>query len=345
MKKVVMVNLNGRAYQVEEDGYNELKSYLEKAGKTLGSNPDKEEIIADIEQAVADKCDGELVGAKNVVSTEAVGRILGKIGPVQEGSDDENIQLQSVADAQRKLYRLPKEGKIAGVCAGLAAYFGTDTTIMRLIFVILVFVTQGIMILVYLLLAIAMPEAKKPEDIAEAYGRPNTAKEIVGRIKDAATDRDTVQRIGDVINIVGKAIAKLLMYISAVIFGSLSLLWVWLIGTIGLGGAQLHAELAALNGIKQIVFVTAVYVVVAMPFFITVRVMERIGREEYKSRGDDVVYGTLVAMIVAATVVISAYFSVYTNTVGTYLDNNNGQFQIGSHVYCVDEAKCGDGAH
>ena len=33
--------------------------------------------------------------------------------------------------------RIPGEGKIAGVCAGLAAYFDTDVTIVRLVWVIL----------------------------------------------------------------------------------------------------------------------------------------------------------------------------------------------------------------
>ena len=33
--------------------------------------------------------------------------------------------------------RLPDEGKIAGVCAGLAAYFDVDVTVVRLVWVIL----------------------------------------------------------------------------------------------------------------------------------------------------------------------------------------------------------------
>ena len=52
MKKVVTINLNGRAYQVEEAGYEAMKTYLAKAEKTLEANPDKDEILADIEQAI-----------------------------------------------------------------------------------------------------------------------------------------------------------------------------------------------------------------------------------------------------------------------------------------------------
>jgi phage shock protein C len=37
----------------------------------------------------------------------------------------------------KRLYRIPGEGKIGGVCAGLAEYFSVDPTIVRLIFVLL----------------------------------------------------------------------------------------------------------------------------------------------------------------------------------------------------------------
>jgi len=37
----------------------------------------------------------------------------------------------------KRLYRIPGEGMIGGVCAGLAEYFSVDPTIVRLIFVLL----------------------------------------------------------------------------------------------------------------------------------------------------------------------------------------------------------------
>ena len=56
----------------------------------------------------------------------------------------------------RKLYRKPNEQMIAGVCSGLAEYFSLDTTIVRLLFVLLFFL-GGHGILVYLILWIVMP--------------------------------------------------------------------------------------------------------------------------------------------------------------------------------------------
>ena len=53
MNKVITINLHGNAYQLEEAGYDSLRAYLDDAARQLEGNPDKDEIIADIEQAIA----------------------------------------------------------------------------------------------------------------------------------------------------------------------------------------------------------------------------------------------------------------------------------------------------
>lgn len=69
-----------------------------------------------------------------------------------------------MANMNKQLYRLPKEGKIFGVCAGLASYFDIDVTLMRVVFVLLTFATGGAMIFVYIVLAIVMPVAGSNDD-------------------------------------------------------------------------------------------------------------------------------------------------------------------------------------
>ncbi len=75
----------------------------------------------------------------------------------------------------KKLYRLPSEGMIGGVCAGLGAYLTTDPTIIRLICVFLFFagMSGG---LIYILMWLIVPvkamessstaETKKLDDLA-----------------------------------------------------------------------------------------------------------------------------------------------------------------------------------
>jgi phage shock protein C len=53
----------------------------------------------------------------------------------------------------RKLYLDKENGKIAGVCAGLADYFGKDVTMVRIIYVIATCIWPPIMICAYIFMA------------------------------------------------------------------------------------------------------------------------------------------------------------------------------------------------
>lgn len=55
------------------------------------------------------------------------------------------------------LTRSTKDRMVAGVCAGLAEYIGIDPTVMRLIFVLLFFVTGPGVLLAYLIMALIVP--------------------------------------------------------------------------------------------------------------------------------------------------------------------------------------------
>ena len=68
MQKVIAINLNGHAYQLDEPAYDLLRAYLDRAEVQLKDNPDREEIIADLEQAIADKCNRFLGPHKTVVT-------------------------------------------------------------------------------------------------------------------------------------------------------------------------------------------------------------------------------------------------------------------------------------
>lgn len=57
-----------------------------------------------------------------------------------------------------KIQRSRSDKLIAGVCAGLARYFGVDATIVRLVFALLFFITHGAMLPIYVILWIIMPQ-------------------------------------------------------------------------------------------------------------------------------------------------------------------------------------------
>jgi phage shock protein C len=57
----------------------------------------------------------------------------------------------------KSLYRSNTNRMLAGVCAGLADYMNMDPTVMRLIFVLLFFVTGPGVLLAYFIMALIVP--------------------------------------------------------------------------------------------------------------------------------------------------------------------------------------------
>lgn len=62
---------------------------------------------------------------------------------------------------EKKLTRSLNDRMLAGVCAGLADYLGMDPTVIRLIFVLLFFVSGPGILLAYLIMMIIVPEEPK----------------------------------------------------------------------------------------------------------------------------------------------------------------------------------------
>lgn len=203
MNKVITINLNGNAYQLEEAGYEALRDYLDHAARQLGGNPDKAEIMADIEQAIADKCRAVLGAYRTVVSTPDIKTIIAEMGPVDDGSAGAGQKTgdpaasagpktagdeAGAASSPKRLYRV-KEGKmIGGVCNGIAAYFAIDVSFVRLLFLVLAFLTFGTAVLVYLAMMIVVPIADTAAAKAAAFGIPATAQEFIRRAREGYYD-------------------------------------------------------------------------------------------------------------------------------------------------------------
>jgi len=196
MQKVVGINLNGRAYHVEEAGYEALRAYLDGAGARLADNPDRAEIVGDLEQAIADKCDRLLGPHKTVVAAAEVDRILDEMGPVDPGDADAAPAAgggtKAGGDAApKRLYLIRERAMISGVCAGIAAYLNVDVTIVRVVCVLLAFLTKGAIIVVYGVLPFVIPYAETPEERAAARGQAFSAKNLIEQAKRNYADLRT----------------------------------------------------------------------------------------------------------------------------------------------------------
>ena len=230
MRKVVTISLNNNAYQIEEGGYEALRAYLEEAQGKLREDPDRSEILADLEQAIADKCSQTLRPHKSVVTNEEVARILGEMGPVDGAPSAASAQGAAAGQAQgetqtggaegtagaggsmgdgtamggggagggagaqpgagpapKRLYQIREGAMISGVCNGIAAYFGFDVSVVRVIFVVLALLTWGLWALVYIALMFIIPYASTSEERAAAHGLPFNAQQLVEQWKKQYT--------------------------------------------------------------------------------------------------------------------------------------------------------------
>jgi len=123
--------------------------------------------------------------------------------------------------------RLPDEGKIAGVCAGLAAYFDVDVTVVRLVWVILSIV-PGVFIggLVAYIAAWILTPVARPQDHVLPVGRlarSETDKQIAGVCGGLA------EFFGVDSTIVRLAAVILAIYPGAIIGGVVAYLIAWFI--------------------------------------------------------------------------------------------------------------------
>lgn len=186
MNKIVTISLNGNAYQLEEDGHQALQTYLQQAQNRLADNPDKDEIVRDLEQAIADKLQRFLNVRKTVVTGAEVARVIAEMGPV-EGAD-ETAQEKVDGPKPKKLYRIQQGAVFAGVANGMAAYFDIDVTLVRIIFIALTIFSGGIWIVAYVAMAIFIPRAETPQEISHARGTPFNAQEVMDRAHRFAED-------------------------------------------------------------------------------------------------------------------------------------------------------------
>jgi phage shock protein PspC (stress-responsive transcriptional regulator) len=184
MERVVTINLNGNPYQLEEPAYDAVRAYLTRAEGALADNPDKAEVVRDLEQAIAEKCGSYLSPAKSVVTAAEMTKILEEMGPVEGETAGDGAQASASAGARpKRLYRIREGAQIAGVCAGLGAYFDIDVNWMRVLFLVATVLTSGFFIFVYIAMMFIIPSANTSEEWAAAHGVPFNAQEVIDRAK------------------------------------------------------------------------------------------------------------------------------------------------------------------
>jgi phage shock protein PspC (stress-responsive transcriptional regulator) len=189
MKKTVTIALNKVMFHIEEQAYEILNEYLDSIKTRFNSSGDAEEILADMESSIAEKFSDKISSKEQVIikaDVEELIKVMGTVDDIEDEADPEVSSSQKTSSTEasiKKLYRNSDDVIIAGVCSGLATYVGIDPIIIRLIFILSVFL-GGAGVVAYLILWLVMPEAKTGAQKLEMQGTPVTLKKLEEHIRE-----------------------------------------------------------------------------------------------------------------------------------------------------------------
>lgn len=189
MKLTVSINLGGYSFNIDEDAYSELKGYLKSLERHFAPDDGCSEILSDIEARISEMFRARQTAYKQVVSLKDVLQAISVMGMPEDISDDisgDDLKTSGRRISSRgyhRMYRDPDNRIIGGVCAGIGANWGIDPLIIRIIFILLVF-GGGLGALIYIILYMAIPEARTTAQKIEMYGKPVNIHNIKNVVKN-----------------------------------------------------------------------------------------------------------------------------------------------------------------
>lgn len=179
MKRTVSGTIGHRGFQVEEDAWQEITSYLDSLRGIYAQEKDCEEIIRDIEDRIGEHL-WEWRGAQGqVIGIADVQRVIGLVGAPQDLSGDSKRTNSSRVNPtpRKKLYRDPDNRVLGGICSGLSYYFNTDVVVIRILAAATLFLgLAGFWI--YIIMWLITPKANTRTQKLEMRGVPVTPENL-----------------------------------------------------------------------------------------------------------------------------------------------------------------------
>lgn len=233
MKKTTSISINNTLFHIEDDAFARLDSYLSSIRNHFHNNPEKEEILRDIEERIAEKFTESKAG---VITLKEVESIIDSMGTVEQfdttqekQTGEEKVQGEKTGSA-RRLYRSTDDVVVAGVASGIAQYFAIDPVLVRAIFFISIFF-GGLGLLIYVVLWFIVPEARSVSQKLAMRGDSttlsNVSKIIAEKIESVNTpkNRSAFRRLLmlplKIIQGVGRFIQKVIFPGIRIIIGSI----------------------------------------------------------------------------------------------------------------------------
>ncbi len=192
MNKTVTINLSGIIFHIDEDAYQKLSSYLNTIRGYFSESDGRDEIMADIENRIAEMLSEKISDRKQVVLMTDVDYVIGVMGKPEDfagdkshsGSEQKKEQTTYTSTGKRRRVFRDTDNKIlGGVCSGIANYFNFDPLWLRLALVVCFF-TFGFGLLLYIVLWIVIPEAKTTAEKLEMRGEEVNFSNIGKKVEE-----------------------------------------------------------------------------------------------------------------------------------------------------------------
>ena len=231
MKKNISINLFGTLYNIDEDAYNLMESYLQSMKRYFSRQEGGEEVADDIEHRVAELLWQRREAGMTAINIETVKEIIDTIGNAEQIASDSGEEQGTTAEGQdatfkesfsqftkeaerftrdtydrgrnhvntHHFYRRADDKILGGVCSGAAAYFNSgDSLVWRLSAVLgtllLSWIGIGLFIpIVYIVLWLLAPVAVTPEDRLRMQGKEITPENLAQQVKEESQRPIVVQ--------------------------------------------------------------------------------------------------------------------------------------------------------
>ena len=185
MDKVKNISLGGFSFIIEETAYNALNNYLNEVRNHLNQNTDREEILYDVEQRMAELLKVRLKEREVVIGQDVqyLIEVLGRPEQYVESEETSSAETKFTFSSlkERKLYRDIDDKKIGGVLSGIAHYLQYDVTWVRIFFLLVLLVNIFILnfftsalLLLYIAFWAVVPPARTAAQKLEMKGEAVT---------------------------------------------------------------------------------------------------------------------------------------------------------------------------
>lgn len=236
MKKTLTVNLGGTVYHIDEDAYRLLDNYLCNLRLHFRKQQGAEEIVNDIEMRISELFTEKLNAGSQVVTVADVEEVIARMGKPEDidgvGEEEEKEKRSgSAGTLNHRLFRDPDNKVLGGIASGVAAYFDCDLTLVRILFILLLFVPYGPMLVLYIVGWIVIPEARTAAEKLSMHGEAVTIENIGKTVTDgfekvangvndyvnSGKPRSFLQKLGDVLVQLAGFVLKACLIVFAII--------------------------------------------------------------------------------------------------------------------------------